>query len=373
MTILHLIGTSEFAGTEQMVLTIGQGQVERGHRVYVMTRERGKVAEYVQDQGLKVVEPKIGPALAPFRLAKVARELGVNVFHSHLTSGTHVANATSVLTGIPVVDHLHVYSKDISHRVAARRGCLVAVSKSVKEFYVENSGVNPDRIHVVLNGSSIVRDPDSRMSRDLAREVVAEELKLPSTTRFVTIAARITHQKGQDLFVRAAELLAEKLPDVHFLMVGSAEDPVYANEIYEAVREKGLGNRVSTLGFRRDIAKLLRASEVACVPSRFDPFPLSSLEPMLVGTPLVAARVGGIPEALHRPELGVLVDPDSGDSLAEGIESLLRDPKWASCIAENAQNEANRRYSVDAMLDQIEAVYARVTGPHGQLGAQSAR
>jgi glycosyltransferase involved in cell wall biosynthesis len=87
----------------------------------------------------------------------------------------------------------------------------------------------------------------------------------------------------------------------------------------------------------------------------------------------VAARVGGIPEALHRPELGVLVEPDSGDSLADGIESLLIDPKWAACIAENAQNEANRRYSVDAMLDQIEAVYARVTGPHGELGAQFAR
>ncbi|MBL8087656.1 MAG: glycosyltransferase family 4 protein [Chthonomonas sp.] len=373
MTIMHLIGTAEFAGTEQMVLTIGQGQIVRGHRVLVTTRERGKVGEYLADQGLQVIAPKIGPVSAPFRVASVCRQYGVDILHSHLTSGTHVANATSLLTGIPVVDHLHVYSKDVSHKVAARRGKLIAVSNSVNEFYRENSRIDPSRIVTVLNGSSIVNDPDAKMDRELARKVVADELKLKTVPRFVTIAARITPQKGQDLFVGAAEKLAASHPDVHFLMVGAAEDPEFAETIYASIRDRGLSDRVHRLGFRRDIAKLLRASEVACVPSRFDPFPLSSLEPMLVGTPLVATRVGGIPECLHRPELGVLVEPESVASLADGIHSLLSDAQWWQCIAENAEAEAKQRYSVHAMLDQIEAVYGSLLTPKREPGTSLAK
>ncbi len=363
MRIAHLIGTTEFAGTEQMVLTIVQGQRARGHQVYVGFREKGKLREYLEERGIDVLEPKIGPLSAPAKFATACRDLGIDILHSHLSSGTYVAVGASILSGIPVVDHLHVYSRDISHRIAAGRGALIAVSKSVNEYYQKQHRIHPGKIHTILNGSPIRQDPDSRMSRSLAREVVAEELDLKGPLRFVTLAARIRHQKGQDLLIEAAAQIAPAYPDVHFLIVGADEDPIFAESVFTRAKELGLASRVHRLGFRRDIAKLLRASEVAVVPSRFEPFGLSSVEPMLVGTPLVASRVGGIPELLHRPELGLLIEPESVGALARGITTLLDDPTWAACIAENAEAEARDRYSVESMLDKIDDVYESLLTP----------
>ncbi|MBS1706480.1 MAG: glycosyltransferase family 4 protein [Armatimonadetes bacterium] len=359
MTILHLIGTSEFAGTEQMVLTICKGQRERGHRVLVATRERGRIGQFLRQEGFDVLPAYIGPIHAPVQIAKLCLENDVHVLHSHLSSGTYTGNAVSLMTGIPMVDHLHVYSRDLTHRLAARHGTLIAVSQHTANYYVDRRHISADRVAVIPNGSSIIDEPDAKLRRNVAKEIVCDELKIDPAADFVTLAGRVTLQKGQDLLVSAADILSDKFPNVHYLIVGGQEDREFTRKLKEQAERLNLCSRVHFLGFRRDIARLLRASSVAVIPSRFEPFGLSVIEPALLGVPVVAANVGGIPENLPRPEMAVLVKPEDPAELANGIASVLGDANYAMALAENARSYAASRFSVEAMLDQIDAVYSK--------------
>ena len=342
-----------------MVLTLCKGQRARGHRVLVAIRDRGEIGRVLRQEGIEIVEPTIGGFSAPVHLARVCRKNGVEILHPHLVSGTHVANAVSVLTGIPVVNHLHVYNRDLSHVVASRLGVLIAVSKHTESYYAQRPLLRRDRIVTVPNGSAISNEPDAKLSRDTARRVVTEELGWPENSRIITLAGRVTHQKGQDIFLDSIPAISAEFPTARFILVGSVEDQEFTEKIRETIQEQGLTEQVRLLGFRRDMARLLRASEIAVVPSRYEPFALSVIEPMLLGTPTVAANVGGIPENISRPELGVLVEDENPQALAQGVLSLMRDPDWAKSIAETAQTEAVRRFSVEAMLDQIDDVYTR--------------
>ncbi|MBL8040919.1 MAG: glycosyltransferase, partial [Chthonomonas sp.] len=263
MTIVHLIGTGDFAGTERMVVTICQGQVQRGHQVAVVLRQRGRIEEFLRREGIEILGPRIGPMSAPWHVARECRRRGVNVLHSHLTSGTHVANAVSLLTGIPVVDHLHVYNRDISHVIASRFGRLIAVSQHTKEYYESRRYMKRSSIDVVPNASPILSEQDAGMQPATARRVVAEELRLPIDTPFITLAARVTEQKGQDIFVQAAEKVLMARPDTHFLIAGSVEDAAFVTSLKDDIMARGIGGNVHILGFRTDVARLLRASVMA--------------------------------------------------------------------------------------------------------------
>jgi glycosyltransferase involved in cell wall biosynthesis len=373
MNVLHLIGTGEFAGTEQMVITICEGQAKCGHRVFVATRPKARVRQFLKDAGVTVIEATIGGLFAPLGIAKFCREAGVEILHAHLTSGTHIANAVSYLTGTPVIDHLHVYSPDLGHKVAAKRGALIAVSEHTKRYYVEENKISPHRIHTVPNGSNVLGDPDAQLSRETARRVLMEELRLQGDVRFIVQTARITAQKGQDLLVEAADIVVAKHPDAHFLLVGAADDTDFAEGVRQQVIDRNLSGRVHFLGFRRDIVKLLRAAHVAAIPSRFDPFPLAALEPFLVGTPIVAAKVGGIPELIANPEWGTLVKEDDAPALAEGIISHLDDEARSRRMGDAAQEWARGEYSVEAMIRKIDTVYASVARPRGAQSTSESR
>lgn len=362
MTIVHLIGTGDFAGTERMVLTLCQGQLKRGHRVSVVVRQRGRVEEFLRREGIEIQTPRIGPMSAPWHVARECRRRNVDILHSHLTSGTHVANAVSIMTGIPVVDHLHVYNRDISHVIASRLGRLIAVSQHTQEYYETRRGMKRSSIDVVPNGSPILEETDASMQHATAQRVVAEELQLPVGTPFITLAARVTEQKGQDIFVRAAEKVLSQMPNVHFLIAGSMEDEVFVSALRDEILAKGLSSNVHILGFRTDVARLLRASELAVIPSRYEPFGLSVIEPMLLGVPVIASNVGGIPDTLHDPSLGMLVEAEAVDDLARAMLELLANASLRESLAANAKAEAIEKFSVNSMLDKIDAVYARALG-----------
>lgn len=99
-----------------------------------------------------------------------------SLFSEHLSSAVNTSNIISFLTGVPILDHLHVYSKDLSHKIASRRGLLVAVSKHTADFYTETVGLEPSKIVFVPNASLISRDPEAHLAKQLANEGIVLEI-----------------------------------------------------------------------------------------------------------------------------------------------------------------------------------------------------
>jgi glycosyltransferase involved in cell wall biosynthesis len=191
---------------------------------------------------------------------------------------------------------------------------VIAVSGALKEAMVA-LGVNPDKIHVIPNGVNTER------FHQINREEARSKLNLPAGVPMVVSVGALIRPKGHLTLVRAFARIAPRHPDLKLYVLG--EGPL-RSELDSLVRELRLEDRVQLLGKRpnQELQQWFNAAEVSCLASEREGWPNVVTESLACGTPVVATRVGGIPEIIHSRELGILVDP-TVDSVADGLERAL--------------------------------------------------
>ena len=164
---------------------------------------------------------------------------------------------------------------------------------------------------------------------------------------------RLDPVKGHTYLLDAFAVLAPRFPDLHLALVGDGE---LLPELRCRAQQSGLTDRVLFLEWREDVPDLLLAFDLFVFPSLSEGMGRGLVEAMAAGLPIVATRVCSIPEVLAEGEAGCLVEPGSALALARGIETLLLDPELRSRLAKAARERA-KGYSVEIMLQKIEAVY----------------
>ena len=151
----------------------------------------------------------------------------------------------------------------------------------------------------------------------------------------VAIVARLVPIKAHEVFLRAARLVCAALPSSQFLVVGDGE----RREALEALTaELGLGASVRFLGWRRDLERVYADAWVVALTSRNEGSPVSLIEAMAAERPVVATRVGGVPDLVEDGVTGCLVAPGDPEALAEALVALLQDPSAARCSAGSARS-----------------------------------
>ncbi|MGB3278083.1 MAG: glycosyltransferase, partial [Pseudorhodobacter sp.] len=157
-------------------------------------------------------------------------------------------------------------------------------------------------------------------------------LGLQSEHQVVGLVGRVCRQKGTDTFVDAAIRMSGTLPQAQFVALGDFEDAELAARLTARIHDAGLAARIQLAGHREDMADMFAALDVLAAPSRWEGFGLMLVEAMAAGVPVVASRVGAIPEVLG--DAGAYVSPEDPAALALVIQSVLHDPQHrASMIA----------------------------------------
>jgi glycosyltransferase involved in cell wall biosynthesis len=164
-------------------------------------------------------------------------------------------------------------------------------------------------------------------------------------------------EKALDVLVRAAALLARDLPRLRVLIVGDGEE---RGRIETMVHQLGLEDHVLLTGLRSDVPDVLAALDVAVLSSDYEGIPLSMLEFMDAGKPIVATRVGGIPEVIQDGVHGVLVPPRDEAALAAAIGGLLGDTDAAREMGARAQDRCRREFSLDRIVERLQQLYERL-------------
>ena len=167
---------------------------------------------------------------------------------------------------------------------------------------------------------------------------------------------RLTRQKGIDTFLATAARISEELPNARFVIAGDGE---LRDELQRMVRELGLEQRVSFLGYRQDMLNVIGGLDIMLYLSRWEPFANTLLEAMAVGTPVVATDVGGNAEAIVEGESGRLVPSESADAAANAAIDLIRNEDVRTKLQENGPRRA-ADFSIDNMIKGHESVYQRV-------------
>ena len=240
--------------------------------------------------------------LAIPRLAAAARRFQADVIHTHLSTASWWAGWLEQLGGPPSIGHVHGFTSAHWHRCQSH---LIACSAAVKQDLIDK-GLVADRItvlHYPLDSHDL---PPTRSRADVRRELGAA-----ANAPVVGTFAHLSPKKGYRELIQAAALVLNTIPNAQFWCFG--EGPLRP-ELEQTARRLGIANRFKLFGFRRDVANLMPAIDVMCLPSHREPFGLVYIEAALAAKPVIACHAGGAPEIITHNETGLLIPPPHSNS-----------------------------------------------------------
>lgn len=292
-------------------------------------------------------------------LKSVVREWQPHVVHSHLWAADMIAAAALTPSAIRHVVHIHdvwVLLRSTTWRRKLRRAVygvlmrgsrarFIACAESVKSDFARGLHFQPSRIEVIQNGleSSWLRHEPGRA---------------PSTDRFdIGYAARLQSGKGQHVLIEAFAKVAKAIPHARLLLAGEGSQ----REAYrESARSLGIQDRVVFLGRVREMQPFYDGLDVYACPSFSEGLPMSILEAMARGLPVVATQVGGIPEIMADGVNGILVPPGNPDAMAEALIALASDPERRGALGRAAQARIREHFLADRVIEKLHHYYERI-------------
>jgi glycosyltransferase involved in cell wall biosynthesis len=376
MRIVYLVLLKDIAGGEIVCLQLMRAARERGHTVCILVPGSGSVMDAAQSEGFKAF---ILPLERTFQLhrawalARFLRSWKADLIHTHtVIPGMVLARIGARLANVPIICHIHGamhYSAKPAIRFLQRnldnltaRFCeaLIAVSKDT-EHRLLATGKLPDKVIVIPNGVKLTSPANTQTKPNHLR------FGIPIEHQLVGCVARLSHAKGQHVLLKAAAEILSSTPDVSFMFVGAdiATDGHYEKELCTLAEQLGIAPHTHFVGFQQQAADLMPLFDVFALPSREEAMPLTILEAMAAGIPVVATRVNGIPEVVVEEETGFLVPRDDPHALASAILKLLRDPLLAHKMGQAGRLRVETHFNLDHLHERVFQLYEQAVEHNG--------
>jgi glycosyltransferase involved in cell wall biosynthesis len=289
-------------------------------------------------------------------LLKALRKERIDVLHGHLFGSNVWAAVLGRLAGTPVtVAHEHMWAyggsrlRPFLDRDLIARSCdaFVAVSAEGRQRMIEAERIDPAEIVVIPNGIAGFDAGDGAKVR--------AELGIAADAKVVGSVGHLRPEKAYAVLVEAIAIVRRRHPDAVALVAGEGPERGALETLVEGA---GLGGVVRFVGARDDIPDFLAALDVAVCCSDFEGGPLSVMEYMEAGLPVVATRVGGLPELVRDGDSGLLVPPRDPSSLAAAISRLFEDGELRRSLGARGRELRREHWSLEAWIATIERLYA---------------
>ena len=238
----------------------------------------------------------------------------------------------------------------LNRRLTPLTDAFVAVADEHARHLIEVENLPADRVRMIPNGVDM--EIFSPLPPD---ETFLRELGLRSGDPLVSIVAALRPEKNHAMFLRAAAVVQRDVPNARFLIVG---DGPQRAELEALTVQLDLTDAVHFLGCRGDVPKILSASDVFALTSHVEASPVSILEAMACGCPVVSTQVGSVAESVRDGETGYLVEPDDTRAMAARLVELLRSPELASRLG----RAGRQRVTATSSLDQMVVGYETLIG-----------
>lgn len=295
-------------------------------------------------------------------LVSLIRREKISLLHCHGYNAANFGRMAGRFCNIPVIVHEHGVLKIQAHQYIAdlvlRRFTTagVAVSEAVKEFMVSGRAVPRNIISVLPNGISLDK---FRSVPDSETAAIRKELKIANECRIIGSVGRLDPVKGIDHLVQAVPEIVREFPYIKIVLVGEGS---MHDELVDMTRRLKIENNVVFAGFRQNVAPFFAMFDVVVMPSISEGFPYTAIEALASRTPLVATRVGGLPEIIEHAKNGWLVPEKDSAALAHGICTILRDQTLAENLALEGEKRAGA-FSLESYVRKLERLYIDTAGP----------
>jgi glycosyltransferase involved in cell wall biosynthesis len=355
-TVLHTEASPGLGGQEVRTLNEARWIAERGWRVLLAGQPDGRLLERAREAGVATVPIRMRGPLDPLGLAalvRVIRRERVSLVHTHSSIDAWLGGMAARLCRVPVVRTRHV-------SIAIRRGPnpvyrgladRVITSGEAIRRVVLAAGVAPARVIAIPAGVSLEAFPFGVRAPETARE-----LRLGSPV--IGSVAMFRGSKGHPQLLQAFAQVREKRPCASLLLVG---DGIRRAWVEQLARDAHLSESVVFTGFRPDVPALLGTMDCFVLAStRTEGVPQALLQAFATGVPVVASRIGGIPEVVTDEETGLLVPSESVPALVAAIERVLDDPAGAAGRARAARALVEERFSHERAIDRLLQLYTEL-------------
>lgn len=364
--VLQVIGGGEIGGAEQHLLTLMRLLDRKRFDPCLLCLCQGPFAPLARQHGIPTREILMRHKLdlgtvGPIR--RLIREERIDIVHTHGTRANLVARPAAWREGKPVVTTFHSVlrydyrtgAEALLARLLTRltNGCtnrFIAVSGAIREEALQD-GVPPGKIQVIPNGLDLARFARTRPAGE-----VRVALGLDPARQVVAVIGRLHPVKGHRYFLEAAARVAGIRPGVQFLVVG---DGPLRDELRELVHLLGLDDKVVMTGYYPRIEDIYPVIDVMCLPSLMEGMGLVVLEALYFGVPVVATRVGGIPEIIADGREGILIPPRDAEALATAVLRILNNPELAREMGNRAREKV-KQFTVEKMARQVEELYLEI-------------
>jgi glycosyltransferase involved in cell wall biosynthesis len=378
--ILRVIARLNMGGPALHVAYLTAGLRERGYDTTLvagsLARGEDSMAFVADELGVDVVRiDELGREISPLRdlaatvrLARLIRRERPDILHTHTAKAGTVGRVAALLAGRkrpPIVVHTfhgHVlrgyfgplrslFFRLLERWLAVRTTALIAVSPQVRDDLVALGVAPRDRFVVIRLGIEL----DERVagSRD-GRVESRRYLGIPPDRFAVGWIGRMTAVKRTDDVLVAFRRLRERGVDACLCMVGDGPDRA---QLERRAHDLGIVKDTLFLGYQEDVAPFYAAFDALVLPSSNEGTPVSAIEALAAGRPVVATRVGGVPDVVQEGEDGFLVEPGATDELADRLAELAGDPALRERMGEAGRARVLPRYAVERLVDDIDRLY----------------
>lgn len=292
----------------------------------------------------------------------LAAASGIDLLHAHLPKAHLLAGIVGRLTGKPVLTTIHGRQLSVLDlEVHRATGSHISVVCRQSYFHALGLGVSAGHLSCETNGVDIqVFQP---RPHDAAAGGLRASLGLGADVPLVGFVGRLSPEKGPSVFVRSALLLHSREPGAHFAMVG--EGPM-EGDLRQLAERFGLSDCLHFVGVQRDMPAVYNALDVVVSSSHSEAMPLALMEAMASGVPVVATRVGGVPDLVEHGETGWLVAPGDFDDIAGCCAALIRDPALRRGMGERGRQRAVERFDLADCVERMDRLLTRLASPRAE-------
>lgn len=375
--ILHLIDSGGLYGAERVILDLMEEQKENGLKpILGSIAEPGirvkAIEKVAMERGLRVerFRMKRGPnVFGAMRIVCRARQENVQVIHCHgYKANILMSLLPRSLRKLPYVSTLHGwtsimrYSKMSAYAwadvwLAKRADRVVVVCEAMmRDARVVTAGLKPVVVRNGIQGNDEV----------IGTEKPWQQLRRDLTGRGLVLGTigRLSAEKGFDILLWAFAKIIEKGYHASLVVVGEGQDRLRLQEIS---RQKGIADRVVFTGYLDQADSYMKAFDLFVMASLTEGLPITLLEAMWAGIPIVATRVGGIPEALDYGRCGILVSPGDANDLAKGIIVLADSVETRVQLARSGKERVQQEFSAAKMAHGYRKIYEQILNSKGRI------
>lgn len=380
--ILYLHAGAEMYGADKVMLDLISRLDKEKYTPYVILPTNGVLVDALKEKGIQVevmpypimrrkyfnpkgiIEYALGMIKYTKKIKKYAKENNIALIHTN-TAATLEGAIVAKRLRIPHLWSIHeiivspkIMYKVTSKLIAKKSDITITDSDAVKRHLEASGYFKKDAIKVIYNGVDA-----NRFSPDVSCDYLYDEWNIPRDVKIIGMMGRVNSWKGQHDFLKAANLVMEKHPDVYTVFVGAAfeGEEWREKELADEIAKSPYKDRIINKGYRTDSEGIYKLYDVFVLPSTNpDPLPTVVLENMATGNPIVGYKHGGVCEMVKEGENGLLAEVRNPSDLAQKIEILLNDEKLREDMGKKSRERLLSLFSIESYVENYSKEYDRL-------------